>query len=121
MATSPHAVLEHGTSRSGRWLRERRVRISLWIAVLEGIVAAFAPDFSRWTIMAFAVAVLALYALALRESKSDTLRQVGWILAASQLLALLVVIFAFVVKWLAIAAIAAFAIFALLYLFSDRR
>ena len=30
----PDAVIEHGLSRSGRWLRERRWRIALWIAAL---------------------------------------------------------------------------------------
>ena len=27
------AVIEHGTSRTGRWLRERRVRVAIWVAV----------------------------------------------------------------------------------------
>ena len=121
MATSPNAGIEHGTSRSGRWLRERRLRVALWIAVIEGIVVAVASDISRWTVIALAVAAVALYALALRESRSDTLRQVGWILAASQLLALLVVIFAFVVEWLAILVVVLLAVAALIYLFSDRR
>ena len=30
--------MEHGTSRTERWLRARRVRIALWIAVIEGIL-----------------------------------------------------------------------------------
>jgi len=29
-------VIEHGTSKSGRWLRARRVRLVLWVAVVEG-------------------------------------------------------------------------------------
>lgn len=118
---SPNAVIEHGTSRSGRWLRERRVRVSLWIAIIEGVVVAVSPDFTRWTILVIAIALLALYSLLFRAANSDTVRQVGWILAASQLMALLVVIFAFFVKWLAIAVVVGLAVAALIYLFTDRR
>ena len=31
-------VIEHGSTRSGRWLRERRLRITLWIAAVEGLL-----------------------------------------------------------------------------------
>ena len=37
---SAHAM-EH-TSRTGRWLRERRTRFALWIAAIESIVVAVA-------------------------------------------------------------------------------
>jgi hypothetical protein len=115
------AVIDHGVSRGGRWLRERRWRIALWIAVLEGIVVAVAPHFTRWTVIAIALPALAFYVLVGRELKSDVARQLSWILAGSQVLALLVAIFAFVVVWLAIAAIAVIAAVALLYLIADRR
>ena len=32
-----HAI-EHGSSRSSRWLRERRLRITLWTAAVEGLL-----------------------------------------------------------------------------------
>lgn len=121
MATSPHAILEHGTSRSGRWLRERRLRVALWIAVIEGIVVAFTPDLTRWTVIVIAIPVLAFYALVGRNLSSDTVRQVSWILAASQLLTLIIVVFAFIITWLAVLAIVTLAVIALLYLFADRR
>ena len=31
-------VLDHGSSRSGRWLRGKRFRITLWIAAIEGLL-----------------------------------------------------------------------------------
>ena len=34
-------TVEHGTTRFGRWLQVRRIRITLWIAVLEGLIVAF--------------------------------------------------------------------------------
>ena len=56
-----------------------------------------------------------------RQMKWDVARQLSWIAAASQVLAILVIIFAFILKLVAIVAIAVFAIVALVYLFSDRR
>lgn len=114
-------MIDAHSTRASRWLRDRRLRIALWIAVIEGIIVAFSGQFSKWTVMIIAALVLALY-VALRERVTwDAARQVLWIVAASQVLALLVVLFAFVLKWIAIALIAVFAIFALVYLFSDLR
>ena len=56
-----HPTVEHGTTKLGRWLQQRRIRITLWIAVLEGVIVAFAQDLSRWTVIALAIPVLALY------------------------------------------------------------
>ena len=36
-----HAI-EHGSTRTGRWLRERRLRFTLWIAAIEGLLYLFA-------------------------------------------------------------------------------
>ena len=71
LQSSPTTV-EHGTTRFGRWLRARRIRITLWIA------------------------------------------------GASQALAVVVVILAFILSWLALLLAGIFAAIALLFLFSDR-
>ena len=113
-------AVEHGTTRFGRWLQHRRIRITLWIAVLEGVIVAFAQDLSRWTVIALAIPILALYVFWGREAKSHTARQVLWILGASQALAVVVVILAFILNWLALLLAAIFAAIALLFLFSDR-
>ena len=114
-------MIEAGSTRGGRWLRDRRVRIALWVAVVEGLIAAFSHDIGRWTILGLAVIVLAFYMVAGRQMKWDVARQLSWIAAASQALAILVIIFAFILKLVAIVAIAVFAVVALVYLFSDRR
>ena len=114
-------MIEAGSTRIGRWLRERRVRIALWVAVVEGLIAAFSHDIGRWTILTLAVVVLAFYMVAGRQMRWDVGRQLSWIAAASQALAILVIIFAFVLKLVAIAAIVVFALIALVYLFSDRK
>lgn len=116
-----HRVIDADSTRTSRWLRERRLRLTLWIAVLEGIVVAVRGDVSRYTVALLAIAVLALY-IALRERVHwDAARQILWIVAASQALALLVVILAFVVGAIALVLVALFAVLALVYLFSDLR
>ena len=114
-------MIEAGSTRTGRWLRERRVRIALWVAVVEGLIAAFSHDIGRWTILIMAVIVLAFYIVAGRQMKWDVARQLSWIAAASQVLAILVVIFAFILKLVAIVVIVGLALVALYYLFSDHK
>jgi hypothetical protein len=113
-------VIEHQSSRTGRWLRARRVRISLWIAVIEGLVVAFERDFSRWTVIVVALPLLALYLVWGRNATSDTLRQISWIAAASQALAVVVVVLSFIIAWLALVIAGIFAAIALLFLLVDR-
>jgi hypothetical protein len=115
------AVVEHGYSRPARWLRERRVRIALWIAAIEAIIVAVFHDVSRWTVIGLAILAVALYVFAGRESRSLTFRQVTWIFAASQLLAVIAAILAFIVFWTAIIAVCVFAVIALWFVFTDRR
>jgi hypothetical protein len=114
-------AIEAGSTRGGRWLRERRIRIALWVAVIEGLIAAFSHDIGRWTILVMAVIVLAFYIVAGRQLKWDVARELSWIAAASQVLAILVIIFAFVLKLIAIVIIVGFALVALVYLFTDHR
>ena len=116
---TPH-TLEHGSSRAGRWLQARRIRIAAWIAAAEAIIVLFSHNVTKWTIIALAVVALLVW-LGGRESRSQIVRQVLWIFAASQLLALIAVILAFIVKWALILAIVVFAIGGLAYLFLDRR
>ena len=64
--------------------------------------------------------LLALYLFWGRMAHSDTVRQLSWIAGASQALAVIVVIFAFILSWLALLLAGIFAAIALLFLFSDR-
>jgi hypothetical protein len=114
-------AIEAGSTRGGRWLRERRIRVALWVAVIEGLIAAFSADIGRWTILVMAVIVLAFYIVAGRQLRWDVARQLSWIAAASQVLAILVIVFAFVLKLIAIVIIVGFALVALVYLFTDHK
>ena len=120
MAYNP-AVIEGGGTRVGRWLRERRIRIALWVAVIEGLLVALTPDLTKWTVLVIGAIVLAFYVVAGRNIDWDVARQLSWIAAASQALAILVVLLAFVIWVSALVLVAILAIVALVYLFSDAR
>ena len=114
-------ALDHDSSRPGRWLRARRTRFALWIAVVEAIVVALFHDASRWTVIGLAIVALVFWLYAGRKARSDSIRQMSWIFAASQLLAVLAVILAFIVFWTAIIAAVVFALIGLFFVFGDRR
>ena len=114
-------MIEGGSTRIGRWLRVRRLRLALWVAVVEGLLVALTPDLTKWTVLVIGAVLLAFYMVAGRNIHWDVARQLSWIAAASQALAILVVILAFVLKLVAIVAVVIFALLALAYLFSDSR
>jgi len=114
-------VIEHGTTKTGRWLRARRIRLVLWIAVVEGILVALLHDVTRWTVILIAALCIAVYGLWGRNSDSDTVRQVTWIAGASQALAVLLVLLAFIVPLLVLALVVVFAIAAIAFFFIDQR
>lgn len=114
-------MIEAGSTRTGRWLRERRIRLALWVAVVEGLLVAITADLTKWTVLVIGVVLLAFYMVAGRHMRWDVGRQLSWIAAASQALAILVVILAFVLELVSIVAVVIFAIIALVYLFSDYR
>jgi hypothetical protein len=119
LSDSPHAV-DQGSSRAAVWLRERRTRFALWIAAAESLVVLFSHNLTRWTVIVLAV-VAVLAWLGGRESRSAIVRNILWIFAASQLLAVVGVILAWIVKWAVIMAVVVFAVLGLVYLFRDRR
>lgn len=114
-------MIEAGSTRGGRWLAQRRLKLALWVAAIEGIIVAVSADLTRWTVLVIGVIVLAFYILAGRSMRWDVGRHLSWIAAASQAIALLVVLFAFIFEWIAIGIVAIIAIAALIYLFSDHK
>jgi hypothetical protein len=120
LSDSPN-VIEHGTTKTGRWLRPRRMRLALWIAVAEGILVALFHDVTRTTVVLLAVICILLYVLWGRSAKSDTARQVTWIAGASQALAVLFVLLAVFAKPLVYALIVIVALIAIAFFFVDRR
>jgi hypothetical protein len=119
LSDSPH-VVDRGSSRAALWLQQRRTRLALWIAAAESLVVLFSHNLTRWTVIALAVVGVVAW-LGGRESRSAVVRHILWIFAASQLLAVIGVILAWIVKWAVIMAVVIFAILGLVYLFLDRR
>lgn len=113
-------VVEHGSSRSGRWLRRNRTKLALWIAVVEGALVVF-DVIPRWPAFALGIALLAFYFVVGRNLRSDTIRQSSWIAAVSQLLIVGLPLILPLVTFAAIVLLAILAFFALAFLFLDRR
>ena len=112
-------AIEQGTSRYGRWLRERRLRITLAIAAVEALLYLF-HVLNWWAAVGLAVVAVAFWWYVGRANRSDALRQISWVFAASQLLVLCVPIALALVTAVAIAVIAILAIVALFVLFKER-
>ena len=112
-------AIEHGSSRGGRWLQDRRLRITLVIAAVEGLLYLFGA-LSWWFVVLLAVVALLLWAYVGRTSRSHLVRQATWIFAASQLFVLLVPIAFWFLKWAAVGVVALIAIVALIVLLRTR-
>lgn len=100
-------------------LREHRIKISLWIAVAEGVLL-LVGIIPHWLVYVLAAVAIVFWAGAGRNYKSNLGRQLSWIFAASQAAAVLVPVVWFLAKWAAIAVIAVVAVVALVYLFTER-
>jgi len=113
-------VVEHGMSPSGRWLRARRLRLALWIAVLEGLLVVV-HVIPKWPALIVAGVLLALYVSLGRRIQSDAVRQASWIAAASQAFMALIPILVIVIGTLTLIVVGILAVVALVVLFADRR
>ena len=112
-------VLEHGSTRFGRWLRARRIRIAFWIAIVEGVLVVF-HAISWWAAIVIAALVVVGWFSFAHRLRSDTARQVGWIAAVSQALVALVPVLMLIVGTLALILVGLLAVVALVLLFSSR-
>jgi hypothetical protein len=113
------SALEHSLSRPAKYLRDHRLRITAWIAAPEGLLVVLhvIPHLAMYTL---AVVAVAFWIGVARKYRSGAARQVSWIFAASQALAVLVPIVLIVAKWAAVTAIAVLAVVALVFLFAER-
>lgn len=120
MATYP--VVEHRSTRAGRWLRARRLRIAFLIAVVETLLILPPIDALGWfPVLAIAVAVFAFYFFVGRKSRFDTVRELSWTAAVSQLLPVFVPVIVVIVGTLVIVALVAVLLIVGVILFLDRR
>jgi hypothetical protein len=113
-------AIDHRSTRAGRWLRARRLRIALWIAVVEGVLVVF-DVIPGWTALIIGGAILGFYLLVGRNLRSDAARHASWVAAMSQVLVALVPVLLFFISALAVVVLAVLAIVALIALVADRR
>ena len=113
-------VAAHGSSRTGRWLRQHRLRLALWTAVAEGVLVLF-DVIPGWVAVALAGALVLFYVVVGRRLSSESARQIAWVGAVSQLLVALVPALVALLTIAAIAALVIIAAVALVLLFADRR
>ena len=104
----------------GRWRWSNRVKIALGIAIFEGLVVAFEKDFSRITVIVIAIPIILFYLLAGRSVESRLGREISWILALSQAFAVVAVILAYILSWLALLLAGVFAAVALYLILHDQ-
>jgi hypothetical protein len=114
------SVIEAGESSRGHWVRERRLRVALLIGLVESLLVVWGGLGWFW-VLAFAATAVALYIFVARVARYHTLRELAWILAASQLIAVIVPVLWEVAKFLAIVILVGMAALLLLMLLMDRR
>jgi hypothetical protein len=115
----PGAVIEHRESRPRRWLRERRIAIAVWIAVIEGLLF-LVHAIPRLPTLAVAVLVVLGYFWLGHRLRPGAPREIAWIAAVSQAFVMLIPILAIVVGTLALIGVAILAVIALVLLFTRR-
>ncbi len=106
-------------SRPAKYLRDHRFRITFWTAAIEGLLVVV-HVIPHLVVYVLAVVAIGFWGLVARGYKSPLARNVSWIFAASQALAVLIPVVLFIAKWIAIGAIAIIAVIALVILFAER-
>ena len=97
-----------------------RFKLALGIAVAEGIIVAFAKDFSAWTVIIISVPIIAFYFFAGRTLESRSARDASWVAAAAQALAVCLCIIWLVVGSLALIGAGILAAIVLVLLLGER-
>jgi uncharacterized membrane protein YphA (DoxX/SURF4 family) len=91
----------------------------LWIAVVEAALIVFGV-IPRWPAFFLAVALILFWMLLGRKAGSDTIRQLTWIGAASQVMIVALPFLLALLTFAAFVALAILAMVALAFLFLDR-
>jgi hypothetical protein len=102
------------------WLRENRLKVALGIAVAECLFVALEEDFSRVTVIVIAIPVILFWLLAGRSLDSETGREISWILAMSQALAVVAAVIAILIPAIALVLAGILAAGAAYLLYHDR-
>ena len=113
-------TIEPGRNRFGRAVREKRLRIALLVALVEGILV-LVGEIPWWSVVLVAIVAVALYVTAGRKAGREEVRELAWIFAVSQVAVVLVPALALVLTAFAVVALVLIAVVALVVLLRDRR
>ncbi|TML73272.1 MAG: hypothetical protein E6G12_11840 [Actinobacteria bacterium] len=122
LSDGSHAI--EGSRGPTGWLYRHRLRIILWVAVVEGLVAWATHGLHIATIVVLGViafACLMLYRFTRERTQSSFLHQLTWLLAASQLGATILVAAGYILIGALIVLLVIFALVALGLLLLDHR
>ena len=115
----PQPVIEHREGRTTHWLRERRLRAALLIGFIESILV-IASQLRWFWVVAAAILALVVWYFVRQRFGPGTIREVAWILAASQLIAVVVPVLWELFKVAAIIALVVIAVVLLAVLLRER-
>jgi hypothetical protein len=105
----------------GQYLKHHRLRLSLWIALIEGFLVLIHVITPHLILYLLAAVALVYWFGVARSYKPGIGRQIAWIFAASQAIAVLVpIVWAITKLFLAIALVVVIAAAALWFLFTER-
>ncbi len=113
-------MIEAGDSGRGLWLQQRRLRLALVIGLVESLLVV-ASELRWFWVLALATVAVALYIFVARGARFHALREIAWIFAASQLIAVIVPVLWEVAKFFAIVILVLMAALLLAMLLVDRR
>jgi hypothetical protein len=113
-------VLEHRSNRSSRWVRANRLKIALWIAIVEGVLVVF-DAIDVFPALVVAALVIGFYFWLGQRLRAGAARDAAWIGAVSQAMVALVPLLVLVIGTLALIAVGVLAAVVLVLLLTGRR
>ena len=113
-------TIDQGSNRFGRALREKRLKIALLLALVEGVLV-LVGEIAWWAVVLVAIVAVAVYVSSGRKAGRQEVREASWIFAVSQVAVVLVPALALVLTAFAVVALVLLAVVALVVLLRDRR
>ena len=118
-ATQP-ATQPRSDRGSGLFIWNTKTKIALAIAAVEALIVWIKSDFTTWTVVIISIPIILFYVLAGRSLDSRLGRDISWVAATAQALAVVGVILLEILPVLTLILAAVFAAVVLVLLLSDR-
>jgi hypothetical protein len=120
-ATATQPASQPRSDRGSRlFIWNTKTKIALAIAAAEALIVWIKSDFTTWTVVIISIPIILFYLLAGRTLESRTWRDISWVAATAQALAVVGVILLEILPVLTLILAGVFAAVVLLLLLSDR-